>query len=83
MKESINLNAELREWFGGRLSEVLGDNSENIKKVELNIHEAIDDIFRLLYDYQVKRNWPHIAANTANVLGIDNKTVYRKAEKRT
>ena len=29
MKQTINLNAELREWLGRRLSEVLGDNQEN------------------------------------------------------
>ena len=81
MKTKINLNAELRLWLSVRLSEVLGDNPDNINTIECNLHEAKDDIFRLIYDYQVARNWPHIAANTAKILGIDNKTVYRKAEK--
>ena len=81
MKHKINLNAELRQWLRVRLSEILGKDSNNINYLELNIHEAKDDIFRLIYDYQVDCNWPHIAANTSKILGIDNKTVYRKAEK--
>ncbi len=79
MRTTINLNAELREWLGMRLSEVLSNDSENINYLVLNIHEAKDDIFRLVYDYQVRRNWPHVAERTADALGIDRKTVYRKS----
>ena len=81
MKTTINLNAELREWLGSRLSEVLGDNSSNIHYVVLNIHEAKDDIFRLVYDYQVRRQWPSVAANTANVLQISLSNVYNLKER--
>lgn len=79
MKITVNLNAELREWLCQRLGETLGEKQENIRYLVLNIHEAKDDIFRLVYDYQVRRNWPHVAERTADVLGIDRKTVYRKA----
>ena len=82
MKTKINLNAELRLWLSVRLSEVLGDNPDNINTIECNLHEAKDDIFRLVYDYQVARNWPHIAANTANVLGISEMHVHRLAKKK-
>lgn len=82
MKHKINLNAELRQWLRVRLSEILGDDSSNINNLEFNIHEAKDDIFRLVYDYQVDRNWPHIAANTANVLGLSEMHVHRLAKKK-
>lgn len=81
MRQNINLNAELREWLSKRLSEVLGENSQNSHYVVLNIHEAKDDIFRLFYDYQVRRGWPHVADHTAKMLGIDRRTIYRMAEK--
>ena len=81
MKTTIDLNAELREWLGRRLSEVLGDNPDNMHHVVLNIHEAKDDIFRLFYDYQVRRGWPHVADNTADALGVDRRTIYRMMEK--
>ena len=81
MKTTINLNAELREWLGNRLSEVLGDNSSNIHYVVLNIHEAKDDIFRLVYDYQVQRQWPSVTENTSVILRMDRATVYRNNKK--
>ena len=81
MRTNINLNAELREWLGVRLGEVLGDNSENIRYLVLDIHEAKDDIFRLVYDYQVRRNWPHIAVNTADMLGVSEMHVHRLVKK--
>lgn len=81
MTKNIDLNAELREWLGRQLSEALGDNPDNIHHVMLNIHEAKDDIFRLFYDYQVVRGWPHVADNTADVLGVDRRTIYRIMEK--
>ena len=54
----INLNAELQEWLRVRLSEVLGNNSENIHWVELNLHEAKEKIIRSFYDYLLLRGWP-------------------------
>jgi len=66
----------LREWFRAQLIEVLGENPDNIHYVVLNIHEAKDDIFRLVYDYQVQRQWPSVAANTADVLQISLSNVY-------
>ena len=81
MKQTINLNAELREWFGTRLSEVLGENPSNIHYVELNVHEVKEDIFRLVYDYQVRCQWPSVAANTADVLGLSEMHVHRLIKK--
>jgi hypothetical protein len=43
-QKTINLNAELREWLSVRLSQVLGNNSDNIRYVEFNVHEAKEDI---------------------------------------
>ena len=83
MRQTVDLNAELREWLGRRLSETLGDNPDNIHHVVLNIHEAKDDIFRLFYDYQVRRGWPHVADNTAAILGISEMHVYRMAKKQS
>ena len=82
MKTTINLNAELREWLDQRLSETLGDNQGNTQYVVFNIHEAKDNIFRLFYDYQVRSGWPHVAENTAMMLGISEMHVYRMAKKR-
>ena len=81
MKTTINLNAELREWLDMRLSEVLGENPENRNYLRLDIHEAKDDIFRLVYDYQVRRQWPSVAANTADVLQISLSNVYNLKER--
>ena len=77
MKQTIDLNSELREWLGRRLSEALGDNPDNIHHIMFNIHEAKDDIFRLFYDYQVQRNWPHVAANMQSITGIERGTTYK------
>ena len=80
--KTIDLNAELREWLGNRLSEALGDNPQNIHHVVLDLHEAKDDIFRFFYDYQVVRGWSHVARNTADILGISEMQVHRLAKKR-
>ena len=80
-KQTIDLNAELREWLSKRLSDVLGDNPDNLHYVMLDIHEAKEDIFRHFYDYQVRRGWPHVAVNTANILGMSEMHVYRMAKK--
>lgn len=81
MKTTTNLNAELREWLDMRLSNVLGDNPENRNYLRLDIHEAKDDFFRLVYDYQVRRQWPSVAAYTAVMLGLSEMHVHRLSKK--
>ena len=80
--KSINLNAELREWLSIRLSDTLSNNPDNIHLVVLNLREAKEDIFRLLYEYQVIRQWPSIAVNTALVLGYDEGTIRRMRKRK-
>ena len=70
MKKNIDLGAETVEFVRARMEEVLGEDPQNIRRVELNIKEVKEQIFRLLYDYQVRRGWPHVAERTADVLGI-------------
>ena len=70
-----NLNAELREWLSVRLSEVLGNNSDNIGSVEFNIHEAKEDIVRSIYDYQLVRGWPSVAKHTGEIVGYDESAI--------
>ena len=77
MKETINLNAELREFLRMRVSQILCDEPENVAILKLNIKEAGDDIFCLLYDYQVDRGWPHVAANMEKMTGIERSTTYK------
>lgn len=77
MKKNIDLGAETVEFVRTRMEEVLGEDPQNISRVELNVKEVKEQIFRLFYDYQVCRGWPHVAANTANVLGFDERTVRR------
>ena len=77
MKKNIDLGAETIAFVRMRMTEVIGENPENLVRVELNMKEVKEQIFRLFYDYQVCRGWPHVAANTANVLGFDERTVRR------
>ena len=77
----IDLGAETVAFVRRRMTEIVGEDPENITKIKFNMKEAKGQIFRLFYDYQVVRNWPHVAANTADVLDIDRKTVYRQSEK--
>ena len=70
-----NLNAELREWLSVRLSEVLGDNSDNIRYVAFNVHEAKETIIRSIYDYQLVRGWPSIAKHTGDIVGYDESAI--------
>lgn len=77
MKKNIDLGAETVEFVRMRMEEVLGEDPQNIRRVELNVKEVKEQIFRLFYDYQVCRGWPHVAANTANILGFDERTVRR------
>jgi len=81
MTKHIDLGAETVTFVRMRMTEVVGENPENLKRVELNLKEVKEQIFRLFYDYQVVRSWPHVAIRTAEILGIDKKTVYRKMEK--
>ncbi|MBQ6723159.1 MAG: hypothetical protein IJQ84_01420 [Paludibacteraceae bacterium] len=77
MRQYIDLGAETVAFVRSRLMEVVGENPENLKRVELNMKEVKEQIFRLFYDYQVVRGWPHVAANTADILGLDERTVRR------
>jgi hypothetical protein len=74
-QKTFNLNAELREWLSVRLSEVLGNNSNNIRYVEFNVHEVKEDIIRSFYDYQLIRGWPSIAKHTGDVVGYDESAI--------
>ena len=82
MKKNIDLGAETVAFVRMRMEEVLGEDPQNIRRVELNVKEVKEQIFRLFYDYQVVRGWPHVAANTANVLGLSEMHIHRLAKNR-
>ena len=82
MKKNIDLGAETVAFVRTRMEEVLGEDPQNIRRVELNMKEVKEQIFRLFYDYQVCRGWPHVAANTAIILGISEMHVHRLAKNR-
>lgn len=77
MRQHIDLGAETVAFVRSRLMEAVGEDPENLRKVECNMKEVKEQIFRLFYDYQVVRGWPHVAANTADILGLDERTVRR------
>lgn len=77
MKETIDLNAELREFLRMRVTQILGEEQENRDMLKLSIKEAGDDIFCLLYEYQVDRGWEQIAENMARMTGIERSTTYK------
>ena len=77
MAERIDLNAELREFLRMRATQILGEEQENRDMLKLCIKEAGDDIFCLLYDYQVYRGWKQIAENMARMTGIERGTTYK------
>ena len=77
MAERIDLNAELREFLRVRVTQILGEKQKNRDKLKLTIKEAGDDIFCLLYDYQVDRAWDQIAENMARMTGIERSTTYK------
>ena len=77
MAERIDLNAELREFLRMRATQILGEEQENRDMLKLCIKEAGDDIFCLLYDYQVYRGWEQIAENMARMTGIERSTTYK------
>ena len=82
MKKNIDLGAETVEFVRTRMEEVLGEDPQNIRRVELNMKEVKEQIFRLFYDYQVCRGWPHVAANTAIILGLSEMHIHRLAKNR-
>ena len=55
MRQNIDLGAETVAFVRSRLKEVVGEDPENLSKVECNIKEVKEQIFRLFYDYQVVR----------------------------
>ena len=81
MKNHIDLGAETVEFVRTRIEEVLGENPQNISRVELNMKEVKEQIFRLLYDSQVCRGWPHVAERTADVLGMSRTHIYELLKK--
>lgn len=81
MKNHIDLGAETVAFVRARMEEVLSENPQNISRVELNMKEVKEQIFRLFYDYQVRRGWPHVAANTALVLGYEHRTINKMLKK--
>ena len=80
MKQRIDLGAETVAFVRQRVAEIVGENQENIQTIKFDMKEVKEQIFRLFYDYQVVRNWPHVAANTAEILGYDERSIrkYRK-----
>lgn len=82
MKQKINLGAETIVFVRKRMEEVLGEDPQNIYNIEMNIKEVKEQIFRLFYDYQVIHGWPHVAVNTADLLGFSEMQVHRLAKKR-
>ena len=82
MKKNIDLGAETVAFVRTRMAEVLGEDPQNIRRVELNVKEVKEQIFRLFYDYQVVRGWPHVAANTAIILGLSEMHIHRLAKNR-
>ena len=82
MKQHFDLGAEAVEMVRRRMREVVGEDPEKLQQVECNIKEVKEQIFRLFYDYQVVRGWPHVAANTADILGLSEMHVHRMAKKR-
>lgn len=81
MKQKINLGAETVEFVRVRMAEILGEEPQNINNVECNLKEVKEQIFRLFYDYQVVRGWPHVAANTALIMGYDHRTINKMLKK--
>ena len=81
MTTHIDLGAETVAFVRMRMMKVIGDDPENLKRVELNMKEVKEQIFRLFYDYQVVHCWPHVAANTALIMGYDHRTINKMLKK--
>lgn len=81
MRQNIDLGAETVAFVRSRLMEVVGEDPKNLKRVEMNLKEVKEQIFRLFYDYQVIRAWPHVTERTSDVLGISRAHVYEMLKK--
>lgn len=79
MKQDINLNAELREWFGKQMSTLLKDNPQDIRKHYLDLDEAKKDLIQIVYDHVI--TLPDSAKQTADFFCISRKTVYNYTKK--
>ncbi len=79
MKQDINLNAELREWFGKQMSALLKDNPQDIRKHYLDLDEAKKDLIQIVYDRVI--TLPDSAKQTADFFCISRKTVYNYTKK--
>lgn len=79
MKQNIDLNAELQEWFGNRLSKMLGGDPENINDCYFDLDEAKKDLVRIVYDRLYSS--PERAKLTADFFCISRKTVYNYVKK--
>ncbi len=79
MKQNINLNAELREWFGKQMSALLKDNPQDIRKHYLDLDEAKKDLIQIVYDCVI--TLPDSAKQTADFFCISRKTVYNYTKK--
>ena len=82
MTKHIDLGAETVAFIRMRMVEVIGEDPENLKRVELNMKEVKEQVFRLFYDYQVVRSWPHVANTTADILGMSRAHVYELLKKK-
>ena len=82
MTKHIDLGAETVAFIRMRIVEVIGEDPENLKRVELNMKEVKEQVFRLFYDYQVVRSWPHVANTTADILGMSRAHVYELLKKK-
>jgi hypothetical protein len=81
MTQHIDLGAETVAFVRTRMTEVIGEDSEKLGRVEMNMKEVKEQIFRLFYDYQVIRGWPHVADRTADVLCMSRAHVYELLKK--
>ena len=81
MTKHIDLGAETVAFVRMRMMEVIGEDPENLKRVELNMKEVKEQIFRLFYDYQVLHGWPHVAERTSDILGMSRAHVYEMLKK--
>lgn len=79
--QHFDLGAETVAFVRMRMMEVIGEDPENLKRVELNMKEVKEQIFRLFYDYQVVRGWPHVAERTSDILGMSRAHVYEMLKK--
>ena len=79
MKSSINLNAELREWFDMRICELIADNPQAIDWYYLDLDEAKKDLIQIVYERLYKH--PDKVKKTADFFCIDRRTIYNYAKK--